>query len=267
MHHYGIQGVGWNWFRTYIKNRKQKVQINSQSGIQESICKWETIKSGIPQGSILGPLLFIVYVNDFPRLAKQLASPVMYADDTSLLVAAKDLGELEGKVKATLKHITDWFSINGLTLNMEKTNFIKFSANHSKNQGQQNVFINNSIEEVNNTTFLGLELDNNINWKNHVGKILPKLSRACYVIRTMYPISSLKTLRMIYFAYFHSILEYGIIFWGNSTESKKIFLVQKRIIRIMTGSKTRASCKSLYQSLGILTLTSKYILSLMKFLI
>ena len=191
----------------------------------------------------------------------------MYADHTSLSVAAKDLGEMEGKVKATLKHITDWFSINGLTLNMEKTNFIKFSANHSKNQGQQNVFINNSIEEVNNTTFLGLELDNNINWKNHVAKILPKLSRACYVIRTMYPISSLKTLRMIYFAYFHSILEYGIIFWGNSTESKKIFLVQKRIIRIMTGSKTRASCKSLYQSLGILTLTSKYILSLMKFLL
>lgn len=83
----------------------------------------------------------------------------------------------------------------------------------------------------------------------------------------MYPLSSLKTLRMIYFAYFHSILEYGIIFWGNSTESKKIFLVQKRIIRIMTGSKTRASCKSLYQSLGILTLTSQYILSLMKFIL
>ena len=95
-----LRGVGWNWFKTYIKNRKQKVQINSQSGIQELIFKWETIKSSVPQGSILGPLLFVVYVNDFPRVAKQLASPVMYADDTSLLVAAKDL---EGKVKATLK--------------------------------------------------------------------------------------------------------------------------------------------------------------------
>jgi hypothetical protein len=92
-------------------------------------------------------------MNDFPRVANQLASPVMYADDTSVLVAAEDLEELEGKMNATLKHITDWFSINGLTLNMEKTNFIKFSANHSKNQRQQNVFINNSIVEVNNTTF------------------------------------------------------------------------------------------------------------------
>ena len=72
---------------------------------------------------------------------------------------------------------------------------------------------------------------------------------------------------MIYFAYFHSILDYGIIFWGNSTESKKVFLAQKRIIRIMTGSNARASCKPLFQSLGILTLTSQYILSLMKFVL
>jgi hypothetical protein len=117
---------------------------------------------------------------------------------------------------------------------MEKTNCIKFSANHTKHQKQQNDFINNSIEEVTNATFLGLELDKNINWKNHVEKILPKLSRACYTIRTMYPISSLNTLQMIYFAYFHSILDYGIIFWGNSTESKRVFLAQKRTIRIMT---------------------------------
>jgi hypothetical protein len=112
-------------------------------------------------------------MNDFPRVANQLARPIMYADDTRVLVTAKDLEELEGKVNTTLKHITDWFSINGLKLNTEKTNFIKFSANHSINQRQQNVFINNSIEEVNNTTFLGLELDNNTNWKNHVVKILP----------------------------------------------------------------------------------------------
>jgi hypothetical protein len=122
----------------------------------------------------------------------------MCADDTSVIVAAKDL---EGKVNATLNHITDWFSISGLTLNMEKANFIKFSANHTKNLRHQNVFVNNSSEEFTNTTFLGLELDNNINWKNHVGKILPRLSRVCYMIITMYPISSLKTLQMIYFAY------------------------------------------------------------------
>jgi len=175
LHYYGIQGVCWNWFKTYITNRKQKVQMISQSGIQDSNCKWEAIKSGVPQGSILGPLLFVVYMNDLPRGVNQLARPVIYADDTSVLVSAKDLEELEVKVSTTLHHITDWFSINRLTLNMEKTNCIKFTANHTKHQRQQNDLVNDSIEEVTNTTFLGLELDKNINWKNHVEKNLSKV--------------------------------------------------------------------------------------------
>ena len=112
------------------------------------MCKWETIKSGVPQGSILGPLLFVICMNDLPRGVNQLASPIIYADDTSVLVSAKNLEELEMKVNITLQHITDWFSINGLTLNMEKTNFIKFRANHSKNQRHQNDVFINSNEEV-----------------------------------------------------------------------------------------------------------------------
>ena len=112
LHYYGIRGVCWNWFKTYITNRKQKVQIISQSSIQDSICKWETIKSGVPQGSILGPLLFVVYMNDLPSGVNHLTSPIIYADDTSVLFSDK---YLEVKFNITLNHITDWFSINGLT--------------------------------------------------------------------------------------------------------------------------------------------------------
>jgi hypothetical protein len=119
---------------------------------------------------------------------------------------------------------------------------------------------------INNTKFVGLELDKNISWKNHVRKILPKLSSACYLARRMYPCCKSNTLKMIYFAYFHAIMEYGIIFWGDSVESKQIFQKQKRIIRIMTGSTSRISCRTLFKKLQILTLTSQYILSLMRFL-
>jgi len=105
-----------------------------------------------------------------------------------------------------------------------------------------------------------------MNWKNHVAKILPKLSRACYAVRAIYSFSSLNALKMIHFSYFHSVINYGIIFWGNSSESNKIFLA-KKIVRNITGSRPKTSCKPLFQSLGIVTITSKYILSLMKFLL
>ncbi|GFG37065.1 hypothetical protein Cfor_05746 [Coptotermes formosanus] len=266
LHYYGIQGVNANWFKTYITNRKQKVKITSQNHKGDSLCRWETIKYGVPQGSILDPLLFIIYVNDLPSAIHQFATPVIYVDDTSILVTAKDLKDLQIKVSSTLNHVSNWFSSSGLTLNMEKTNIIKFYSNHFHNNLQQSAFKINTIKEVTNTKFLGLELDNNINRKRHVAKILPRLSRACYAVRAMYPISCINMLKIIYFAYFHSI-NYGIIFWGNFTKSKNVFLAQKEIIRIMTGSSPKTSCKPLFQSLGILIVYSQYIFSLMKFLL
>jgi hypothetical protein len=93
------------------------------------------------------------------------------------------------------------------------------------------------------------------------------MSSACYVIRSMYHLSSKTTLKLIYFAYFHTVLEYEIALWGGAAESKRVFQLQKRIIRIMTGSNSRTFCKPLFRSLEIITLTSQYILSLMKLLL
>jgi len=185
----------------------------------------------------------------------------------SLLVSNKNLKDLQTKIESTRHHISEWFLFSGLTLYMEKTNMIKYCTNHLLNNDQQCPTDNYLINEVTNIWFLGLELDNNMNWKNHVAKILPKLSRACYTVGTIQSFSSLNALKMIYFSYFRSVINYGIIFWGNSSESNKIFLAQKKIVRIMTGSRPKTSCKLLFQSLGILTITSQYILSLMKFLL
>jgi hypothetical protein len=92
------------------------------------------------------------------------------------------------------------------------------------------------IEETVKTKFLGLHTDNHLNQKNHIDQMIPKLSRACYAVRSMFDISNITTLKSIYFTYFHSIIKYGIIFWGNSSNSGKIFTLQKKIIRIMVGA-------------------------------
>jgi hypothetical protein len=159
-----------------------------------------------------------------------------------------------------------WFTANGLSLNTDKTNIIKFTPSNKRYENFQLLYQSKQLIGSDRTKFLGLELDNHLNWKQHIKKILPKLGGACYVVRRLYPLCEISTLKMVYFAYFHSIMEYGIMFWGTSSESKKNFLQQKKIIRIMTGSSRRTFCKPLFQKLKILTLTSQSILSLMRFL-
>jgi len=145
----------------------------------------ELCTSGIDPGTT-----FVIYVNDLPHSINKFASPIIYADDTSLLVSANNLKNLQTKIAFTLHYISDWFSVSGLTLNMEKTNMVKFCTNHSLNNQQQCPADNYLINEVTNIIFLGLELDNNMNWKNHVANILPKLSRVYYSVRAMYCFSS-----------------------------------------------------------------------------
>jgi hypothetical protein len=120
-----------------------------------------------------------------------------------------------------------------------------------------------------NTTsikFLGLILDNRLTWKAHNRELVSKLNKACYAIRAIKTSVSLKVLISIYFSYFHSILSYGVIFWGNSPISKNIFKIQKRAIRIITNKPRRESCKHLFKRLKILTLPSQYIFSVLVYI-
>jgi hypothetical protein len=124
---------------------------------------------------------------------------------------------------------------------------------------------NNSITPVTDIKFLGIYLQDSINWSCHIEYIIPKLSSACYVMRSVKPIMPINTLKTVYFSHFNAIIPYGLPFWGNSPHSTKIFKMQKRIVRIMMGYRNRVSCRSLFKGLEILPLTSQYILSLMLF--
>jgi hypothetical protein len=121
------------------------------------------------------------------------------------------------------------------------------------------------ITNINSTKFLGLIIDSRLSWKEHITGLNVKLNKACFAVRAVKPFMCMEALKMIYYSYVHSVVSYGIIFWGNSPFSNNIFKIQKRILRVITNAGRRDSCCELYKNLQILTLPSQYIYSLLVF--
>jgi hypothetical protein len=163
--------------------------------------------------------------------------------------------------------LNEWFATNLLSLNYDKTQYVHFAPKgtffHDLTIGYNNKFISNST----NTKFLGIIIENTLSWKAHTDQLIPKLCMACYAIRTVKPLMCQENLRSIYYSYFHSLISYGIIFWGNSSHSIHVFRLQKRVIRIMTVSRSTDSCRQLFKKLGILPFISQYTFSLLLFIV
>ena len=156
---------------------------------------------------------------------------LLYADDTSIIVTSPEFEKFETQIGKMFGDINNWLKINQLVLNYNLGNYVKSSKN---------------------TKFWGLIIDDSISWKDHIDQMMSELNMARFVITTLQAIMSQETLRMVYFAYVHSVMSYGIIFWGNQPHSERIFKIQKRVIRIITNSRARDSCGDLLKKLEIL---------------
>ena len=145
--------------------------------------------------------------------------------------------------------------------------FIQFVTKNSSSADLNIMHENKKIPKVYNTKFLGLMLDNTLSRKTHIDTILPKLSSATVALSVVKPFLSQDSQKMVYYSYFHSVMTYGLIFWGNSHHSNIIFRLQKRIIRIVVGIRGRDSCREHFKKVKILPIQSQYILSLTLFVI
>lgn len=258
----GVNGKELEIFKSYLLNRTQMVEIDDDKA---KVCsRWETTKTGVPQGSILGPLLFLLYVNDLPENVNQ-GTITLFADDTSILINDSSLDRLKSISETALTTLEKWFQLNRLILNVEKSQFIQFNKQNKQNKQILITHNNNPIKETAIVKFLGLHLDIGLTWAEHTSKLENKLSSVCYLLRALKSLLDLKTLKMVYHAYFHSVMTYGIIFWGNSTNSPKIFRIQKKALRIITHTKYRSSCKPLFKDLQIKTLFTEYAVKVLKF--
>jgi hypothetical protein len=173
------------------------------------------IKQGVPQGSILGPIFFLIYINDLPKLASVDNKIFLYADDTSIIVTNQNLVNFETQIDKIFGDINNWFKINQLVLYYNKTLYLHFKMKNSRDYELKLNCQGNCVKSSSNTKFFGLIIDDSLSWKAHIDQMMSKMNTACFIIKKIQAIMSPETLRMVYFAYVHSIMSYGIIFWGN----------------------------------------------------
>lgn len=251
----GIRGPALDWVKSYLSDRVQRVVID---GVESRPCR---VMGGTPQGSCLSPTLFNVFMSDLPaQLRRAGGVPVIYADDTSVLVTGESEPELNGLVGSVVRAMTAWCRQNGLTLNITKSVVLQF---YPKN-GTINSSIlvrseGRTVRSVPCAGFLGVTLDQKLTWCEHIGKLAAKLSGYVFLIRNIRRTVTADVLRLLYFGLVQSSIAYGLIHWGLAREATRIFVIQKKLIRCMCGLARGAHCKPYFKSARILTVPSLYI--------
>ena len=258
LEHYGIRGICKNWFANYLYNRTQYTDID---GFQSSRMH---IGTGVPQGSILGPVLFLVYINDIYKCST--INLLCFADDTTAYMSGPNVNDLTAEVNVQLKKLYDWFCCNKLSLNVNKTYYTLFRPPSNVHVDINNkLFINNKpIQMVGETNehesikFLGIYLDKHLTFKQHINFLCSSISKCIFAINRVKHILPLKALKSLYFALIQSRLQYCIAAWGNSNHVHKLLLIQKRVIRIINNKNYRHHTDPLFKANQILKITDLY---------
>ena len=231
-----------------MTNRSQFVEYDNVKS------KTENITHGVPQGSILGPLLFIIYMNDFSRSSELLFS-ILFADDTSVFIEGTSFQDISNILNKELENISIWLEANKLTININKTHYMMFHRTRVKHNTNFKIHIsNNVIDRSMNTKFLGVIIDSKLNWAAHILYIKNNISKSIGIIFKIRNFLDKHILRNMYFTFIYPYLIYCVEIWGNTNEThlKTLIQIQKRSIRTITFSHYQDHTGPLFDILNIL---------------
>ena len=250
---YGVRGHSLQWFDSYLTDRKFRVRIGN------SFSDEQTLNIGIPQGSILGPILFIIYNNDLPQVSSILKT-TLFADDTNFSLTHKDYDSMVGLLNTELTKIHDWTVANRLTINNTKTELLLFSNRSPIHNNEQVVLNGQFVSYVDHAKFLGIVIDNKINFKNHINYITGKVAKHAGILHRIKNCLPLKTRLTYYNSYVLPYLNYNILHWGstNPTHLNPLIIIQKRIVRTIAGADYLAHTTPLFRKLNLLKIVDLY---------
>ena len=253
LNRYGVCGSALSWIRSYLMDREQYVSI----GAEVSDSKITNIS--VPQGSVLGPLLFLIYINDLPNVSRTF-SPTMFADDCTLSMIDKNIDAIVSNCNAELARFESWAACNRLSLNSDKTKCLMVSNIHTLNDVGNIYLAGRDLEFVTSSKFLGIFLDSECRFDEHINYICNKVSKSIGIlfrIRDFVPCSFLRTL---YFSLIHPYFLYCLPIFGATYEShlSRIILLQKRAIRLISNTRYLDNTEPLFKRQEILKFKDLY---------
>uniref|UniRef100_A0A674AJ45 Reverse transcriptase domain-containing protein n=1 Tax=Salmo trutta TaxID=8032 RepID=A0A674AJ45_SALTR len=228
--HYGFKEVALNWVQSYLTDRKQSTYING------SFSSPHALNCGIPQGSCLGPLLYLIYTNDLSYALAETQATV-FADDTTIYAAGQSVQQVQQALQGDLENIREWVCQNKLVLNTKKTKVMLVCSTRKrpKQHGIQLSMGGVQIEEVAETKLLGVQLDNCLSWSSQITNLCKKIIKTACIIRRIAKYLPGKILKQITQALIESQVNYCSVVWGNasSSEVRRLQIAQNKAARIV----------------------------------
>ena len=261
LEHYGFRGHFQLFMRSYLSNREQYTLIN---GCNSEKC---SIKYGVPQGSILGPLLFLLFINDLQNATDD-AESRLFADDTSAILTDKNLDRLIHRAQSSMLEIQNWFIANRLALSIGKSNFMLFHKKQAHVNIPDELHIGTeSIPRVKKTKYVGMMIDENLTWEHHISEICNSLVKYFGVFYNIRNFINIQLARTIYYACIYSRIQYGIEIYGSAskTQLSRLQTMQNKLLKVLTKQNRLYSTDALHRDLKILKVEHIYQQSVLRF--